>query len=101
VGGFGSGRYGFSSAGTCESRHSIDLAWLRRRGIVDPGWIGGRTTLAWSLGGEKSGSIGVLAQADGLRLMYGVTLTMAPRSASTSSSRLLTRRPGSAAGGNG
>jgi hypothetical protein len=73
VGGFGSGRYGFSSAGRCESRHSIDLASLRRRGIVDPGGIGGRTTLACSLGGEKSGSIGVLAQADGLRLMYGVT----------------------------
>ena len=73
MGGFGSGRYGFSSAGTCESRHSIDLAWLRRRGIVPPGWIGGRTTLTWSRGGEKTGSIGVLVQDGGLRLTYAVT----------------------------
>jgi hypothetical protein len=73
MGGFGSGRYSFSSAGTCESTHSIDLAWLRRRGIVKTGWIGGRTTLTWSRGGEKSGSIGVLVQADGLRLRYAVT----------------------------
>ena len=72
MGGFGSRRYGFSSAGTCESTHSIDLAWLHRRGIVKTAWIGGRTMLTWSRGGDKSGSIGVLAQADGLRLMYSV-----------------------------
>jgi hypothetical protein len=72
VGGFGSGRYGFSSAGMCESRHSIDLTWLRRRGIMKKGSIGGRTTLTWSRGGDKSSSIRVFAQADGLRLMYGV-----------------------------
>ena len=52
MGGFGSGRYGFSSAGTCESRHGIDLAWLRRKGIVKTDWIGGRMTLTWSKGGE-------------------------------------------------
>jgi len=53
------------------SAHSIDLSWLRRRGILRKGWIGGSTTLTWSL--EKSGSIRVLAQADGLRLTYTVT----------------------------
>jgi hypothetical protein len=37
------------------------------------GWIGGGTTLTWSLGGEKSGSIRLFAQADGLRLTYTVT----------------------------
>ena len=73
MGGFGSGRYGFSSAGTCESRHSIDLAWLRRRGILRKGWIGGGTTFTWSQGGEKTGSVGVFVQADGLRLRYAVT----------------------------
>src|SRR5262249_59255979 len=31
-----------------------------------------RTTLTWSLGGQKSGSIGILVQTDGLRLMYAV-----------------------------
>ena len=73
MGGFGSGRYGFSSAGTCESRRSIDLAWLRRRGILRKGWIGGGTTFTWSQGGEKTGSVGVFVQADGLRLRYAVT----------------------------
>jgi hypothetical protein len=35
--------------------------------------IGNRTTLTWSSGGQLTGSIGVLVQADGLRLMYAVT----------------------------
>jgi hypothetical protein len=48
-----------------DDQFSIDLAWLRRRGILRKGWIGGSTTLTWSLDGEKTGSIGVLVQADG------------------------------------
>ena len=63
MGGFGSGRYSYSSAATCEGAHSIDLAWLRRRGILE---LGNRTTLTWSWGGEKTGSIGVVIHADGL-----------------------------------
>jgi hypothetical protein len=67
MGGFGSGRYSCSSAPTCERTLSIDLAWLRRRGILQ---LGNRTTLTCSWGEEKTGSIGVLIQADGLRLIY-------------------------------
>ena len=69
MGGFGSGRYYYSSAPTCKSSHSIDLAWLRRRGMLEPG----RYSLAWSRAGEPSGSIGIVAQADGERLLYWVT----------------------------
>jgi len=69
MGGLASGRYRFSSAAKCESTHGIDLAWLRRRGMLKPG---NRPTLTWSLGGQKTGSIGVLVQTDGLRLMYAV-----------------------------
>jgi hypothetical protein len=39
-GDFGSGRRGYSSAPTCEATHSIDLAWLRRRRMLEPGRIG-------------------------------------------------------------
>ena len=70
MGGFGSGRYGYSSSPTCEGAHGIDLAWLRRRGMLK---TGNRTTLTWSSGGQPTGSIGVLVQADGLRLMYALT----------------------------
>jgi hypothetical protein len=38
-----SGRRGYSSAPMCESTHSIDLAWPRRRGMLEPR----RYSLAW------------------------------------------------------
>ena len=44
MGGFGNGRYSYSSGPTCESAPSIDLAWLRRRGMLKPGVY----SLAWS-----------------------------------------------------
>jgi hypothetical protein len=43
MGGFGSGRHSYSSTPTCESTHSIDLASLRRRGMLKPGVY----SLAW------------------------------------------------------
>ena len=70
MGGIGSGRYGYAGAAKCESAHSIDLAWLRRRGMLEPGFY---STVTWSIGGDKTGSIGVHVQADDLRLIYGVT----------------------------
>ena len=36
MGGFGSGGHNTRGAATCESCHSIDLAWLRRRGHTEP-----------------------------------------------------------------
>jgi hypothetical protein len=68
--GFGSGRRGYSSAPTCEGTHSIDLAWLRRRGMLEPGRV---STLTWSIGGERTGEISLAAQANGVRLLYSLT----------------------------
>ena len=62
-------RGSYTSTPTCESAHSIDLACLRRRGMLRPG----RYSVAWSHGGESSGSISLVAQADGMRLLYWLT----------------------------
>jgi hypothetical protein len=37
MGGFGIGRYSYSSGPSCEDTHSIDLASLRLRGMLMPG----------------------------------------------------------------
>ena len=52
---------------TCEGRQSIDLAYLRRRGLLE---VGRYTTLTWSRWGEETGSIMLIAQQDGVRLRY-------------------------------
>ena len=55
---------------TCEGRQSIDLAYLRLRGLLE---VGRYTTLTWSRWGEETGSIGLIAQQDGVRLNYRST----------------------------
>jgi hypothetical protein len=67
MGGFGSGGHNARGAATCESCHSIDLALLRRRGMLQPGCY---SSLTWSLAGEQTGSIMLIAQHDGVRLRY-------------------------------
>ena len=67
MGGFGSGGHNSTGAATCESCHNIDLAWLRRRGMLTPGRY---STLRWSQGGQETGSITLAAQHDGVRLIY-------------------------------
>jgi hypothetical protein len=52
---------------TCEACLNIDLAWLRRRGMLQPGRF---STLTWSQFGEKIGSITLAAQSGGVRLVY-------------------------------
>src|SRR5262245_36076547 len=70
MGGFGSGRWGYRGRKpTCESFHSVDLAHFRRHGLLDPGRS---STLTWSRGGEKTGSITVIAQRGGVRLNYWI-----------------------------
>jgi hypothetical protein len=66
MGGMGSGRR-WEGVPTCEGCHSIDLAWLRRRGMLTPGRY---STVTWSRWGEQSGSITLVAQSDGVRLLY-------------------------------
>ena len=65
MGGYGSGRS--TGAATCEGCQNIDLAWLRPRGMLSPGRY---STLTWSVGGERIGSITLVAQQDGVRLLY-------------------------------
>ena len=76
MGGIGSGRYSYSGGPTCESARSIDLAWLRRRGMLKPG----RYSLTWSIRGEPAGSISMIAQAGGVHLLYWVTGSNGERS---------------------
>ena len=68
MGGFLSGRHG-SNKPTAESMKRLDLARLRRDGSLRPGTM---SAISWSCGGEAAGSIGTVAQKDGLRLMYRV-----------------------------
>jgi DNA-directed RNA polymerase subunit RPC12/RpoP len=68
MGGYGSGRSGFASCRpTCESYCSIDLAYLRRHGLLKPGRS---SSMSWSRGGQQTGSISLIAQHDGVRLVY-------------------------------
>jgi hypothetical protein len=69
MGGLGSGRPS-SGAPTCEGCLGIDLAWLRRRGMLQPGR---RSAVTWSRSGEQTGSITLAAQTDGVRLIYRTT----------------------------
>jgi hypothetical protein len=70
MGGLGSGRRGYGSAPTCEGTCSIDLAWLRRHRMLEPGRI---PTITWSIGGERTGEISLAAQTNGVRLLYNIT----------------------------
>jgi hypothetical protein len=71
MGGCGSGRRGsFSTKPTCEGMLAIDLAYLRRHDLLRPEKV---STLSWSQRGHPSGSIRIIAQAEGLGLSYRTT----------------------------
>ena len=53
----------------CEEHRSVDLASLRRRGMLADS---GTRTLTWSRGGEITASIGVVAVERGVHLIYRV-----------------------------
>ncbi len=67
MGGCGSGRHGGLSADKCHEYHSVDLAWLRRKGCLRPGYSG---KLTWSRCGVQTGNIDYRVEAAGLRLIY-------------------------------
>ena len=46
---------------------SIDIAWLRRRGVRNVGYSG---RIIWSRGGTETGSVGYRLELAGLRLQY-------------------------------
>ena len=51
----------------CEDRHSIDLAYLLRKGLLSPGT---HRRLTWSRGGSLVASIGIVSHADAITLRY-------------------------------
>jgi hypothetical protein len=67
MGGWGSGRRGYSTKATCEGMHSVDLSYLRRHNMLTPGRMG---TLSWSKCGHQTGLIGIAAETEGIRLVY-------------------------------
>jgi len=66
MGGLGSGRP-YSGAPTCEAHHSIDLASLRMRRMLTPGRS---SALTWSWAGDQVASITLVAEHNGVRLIY-------------------------------
>ena len=64
MGGFGSGRRG--GRPKTEQMKRLDLVSLRRRGCLS----GFPVSFSWSCGDEPTGSIGLQALTDGLRLFY-------------------------------
>lgn len=69
MGGRGSGRQsGLGlSVDKCHELHSIDLAWLRRRNLLN---LGTWSTLRWSRGGSETGSIRLRQVHGGMILSY-------------------------------
>ena len=65
MGGFNSGGCNSTGAATCESGHSIDLAWLRRARHAAAGSLFLADLVA---SGRATGSISLIAQHDGVRL---------------------------------
>ncbi len=51
----------------CEARPSVDLAYLKRHGLLASGLP---STLTWSRGGQPTGQITVLGVERGVRLRY-------------------------------
>lgn len=69
MGGRGSGRsasFGMLTA-KCNEYHSIDLAYLRRKKLLN---VGRWSTLHWSRGGQETGWIRIECLNGGVRLVY-------------------------------
>ncbi len=68
MGGFGSGnRRQTAGKGVCEDFNHIDLRYLRKRGMLQPGYAG---SLSWTRGGEPCGDIRIKAHSNTLELFY-------------------------------
>lgn len=55
---------------SCEGTHSVDLAYLRRNKMLDPGYNG---SLIWRRGDKRTGAIGIRTEGNGIRLIYETT----------------------------
>lgn len=67
MGGPGSGRHGGILTDKCEDYRPIDLAWLKRKGVLES-WRW--ETINWSRGGEVHSSIQVKREHTGVRFRY-------------------------------
>ena len=72
MGGSGSGRSATFMTAKCEDCHAIDLAWLKRNGLLMPGRS---STIRWSRGGHQTGAVTIGVSQLGLRLSYRVRTT--------------------------
>ena len=67
MGGVGSGRHWQPGANTTDDYRSLDIRWLKREGLLEPG-ISRRIT--WSSGGEVTGLISILSEPGHVILDY-------------------------------
>lgn len=67
MGGIGSGRHSQFGANTTDDYRSIDVRWLSREGLLQPGVS---RQITWSRGGRVTGSIRVEAEAGHVILDY-------------------------------
>ena len=70
MGGLGSGRWSGSRSSCCEDYISLDLADLKRRGLLDGNYQA--TVFTWSYYGEVKSSLGVIFEPKSIRLMYKI-----------------------------
>ena len=68
MGGPGSGYYlRFDSKQTVESMYDIDIRWMKKRGLLEPGTI---SKISWSINGEETGSVGFQVTKSRMILNY-------------------------------
>lgn len=68
MGGIGSGNFWrWASRDTCESYTRIELPYLRKRGMLRPGYFG---SLSWKRGGEPSGNIRFQMHESSMEVRY-------------------------------
>lgn len=63
----GSGYRYRSSKSTTSDFHALDIRWLHRRGLLKPGT---QSNIRWSRNYKETGSIGLTAEMDSVRLSY-------------------------------
>lgn len=69
MGGLGSGRYSLFRATTTSDMLDVDLAWLRKRSILERAYW---STISWSRGERQYASLSVLGRLEGLELSYAI-----------------------------
>jgi hypothetical protein len=58
---------GVNKASTTEDYRSLDIRYLARNGLLEPGIV---SVLHWTVGGRKTGSVGIRGCANSVELSY-------------------------------